>query len=57
MKKTIIKEFTNEKWFKCFNQAERFILEYGLDLIKMTIEKKGDVYVATIEYGLGVRDD
>ena len=57
MKKTIIKEFTNEKWFKCFNQAERFILEYGLDLIKMTIEKKGDVYVATIEYGLGVRND
>lgn len=54
--KTIIKTFESEKWFKCFNDAERFILEYGLDFVKLVVEKKKDKYIATLEYGLGVRN-
>lgn len=61
MKTTITKEFVSEKWYVCFNQAERFLLEYGLDFVNFKIEKKTtsgkELYVATIEYGLGVRND
>lgn len=52
----IAKTFESEKWWVCFNQVEKFLLKYGLDLIKLSIIKKDKKFIATIEYGLGVRN-
>ena len=56
MKNIIKKEFESEKWYVCFNEVEKFILKYGLDLIKLEIKLENKKYVATLEYGLGVRN-
>ena len=57
MKNIIKKEFVSEKWYAVFGQVERFILDYGLDLIRLEIKHVDDKFVATLEYGLGVRND
>ena len=57
MKTKITKQFESEKWYVVFGQVERFILDYGLDLVKLEIVKKNNKFVATIEYELGVRND
>lgn len=54
MKNIITKSFESEKWFTCLNEAERFLLEYGLDLVSLKMIKENDRYVVNIEYGLGV---
>lgn len=57
MKTKITKQFENEKWYVVFGQVERFILDYGLDLVKLEIVKKNNKFIATLEYELGVRND
>lgn len=56
MKNILKKEFESEKWYVCFNEVEKFILNYGLDLIKLEIKLENKKYIATLEYGLGVRN-
>lgn len=55
MKTTLKKQFEDEKWYVCLQQVEKFVLEFGLDLISLEVKIENRKYVATLEYGLGVR--
>lgn len=49
------KEFRSENWLKCINLVRLFIDEYNLELISINLKKEKDVYIAMVEYKLGIR--
>ena len=54
MKHSLKKEFVNRTWLGVIYQVKIFIVDYNLELLSINLKKKANIYVATIEYDLGV---
>ena len=60
MKNTVIKKFSDLDWVRCVGKVRRFLDEYNLELISLSVVRiidkdKKVYYEAKVEYGLGVR--
>lgn len=51
----IKKEFIGTTWIEAISKVKRFIDEYNLELMSINLKKEKDVYIAILEYKLGIR--
>lgn len=52
--KTIKKEFTASSWLECIYKIRIFIIDFNLELVRLELRKENNVFIAEVEYGLGV---
>lgn len=55
MQKNITKEFEGQSWYECISKIVRFLMDYNLELVNLTIKKTKTNYIGVLEYGLNVR--
>ena len=55
MQKNIVKEFEGQSWYECISKIVKFLIDYNLELVNLSITKGKTNYIGVLEYGLNVR--